>query len=162
MAASARIAHLDLSDARQRVLDVLRELLEELGSRGALPALAPGSHLERDLGLGSLERVELMSRLETAFAVRLPESVVNEANTPEEICEAIARFRERETPGAPVRARLCEQPLRRRRSIEPRNPARASASRPPRPCSTFSATAQHVTRTVCTSVSRTRRAARPL
>ncbi|HYA96948.1 MAG TPA: AMP-binding protein, partial [Methylomirabilota bacterium] len=118
MAASARIAHLDLSDARQRVLDVLRELLEELGSRGALPALAPGSHLERDLGLGSLERVELMSRLETAFAVRLPESVVNEANTPEEICEAIARFRERETPGAPaagsaLRAAITAQALHR-------------------------------------------------
>jgi fatty-acyl-CoA synthase len=84
------IAQFDLTDARDRVLEVLRELLEELGSQGALPVLGPNSHLERDLGLGSLERVELMARLETAFSVRLPESVITEANTPEEITAALA------------------------------------------------------------------------
>ena len=48
-------------------------MLQELGSAGAAPMLNGSSHLERDLGLGSLERVELMARLETAFGVRLPD-----------------------------------------------------------------------------------------
>src|SRR6267143_2418914 len=53
--------------ARERVLELIRGLLEELGSQGALPMLNAASQLDRDLGLGSLERVELLARLETAF-----------------------------------------------------------------------------------------------
>ena len=64
---------LDASEVRERVLEVIRSLLEELGSRGALPMLSGASQLDRDLGLGSLERVELLARLETAFGVRLPD-----------------------------------------------------------------------------------------
>jgi 1-acyl-sn-glycerol-3-phosphate acyltransferase len=47
------------------------------------------SQLDRDLGLGSLERVELLARLETAFGVRLADSVVAEANTPEDLAKAL-------------------------------------------------------------------------
>jgi fatty-acyl-CoA synthase len=47
------------------------------------------SQLDRDLGLGSLERVELLARLETAFGVRLPDRVVAEANTPEDLAKAL-------------------------------------------------------------------------
>ena len=79
----------DPAAARERVLAILRGLLEELGSQGALPILAPDAHLERDLGLGSLERVELMARLEYAFAVRLPDSVITSAETPEQIAQAL-------------------------------------------------------------------------
>src|SRR4029077_14911959 len=46
------------------------------------------AHLDRDLGLGSLERVELLARLETAFGVRLPDQVVAEANTPGDLAKA--------------------------------------------------------------------------
>src|SRR6266568_4241647 len=60
-------------------------LLNELGSQGALPMLNPASQLDRDLGLGSLERVELLARLETAFDVRLPDRAASEANTPEDL-----------------------------------------------------------------------------
>ncbi|MGB8658997.1 MAG: acyl carrier protein, partial [Candidatus Acidiferrum sp.] len=80
---------LDASEVRERVLEVIRSLLEELGSRGALPILTVGSQLDRDLGLGSLERVELLARLETAFGVRLPDRVVAEANTPEDLAKAL-------------------------------------------------------------------------
>jgi 1-acyl-sn-glycerol-3-phosphate acyltransferase len=79
----------DPPTARERVLEVIRGLLEELGSQGALPALGPHANLDRDLGLGSLERVELMSRLENAFGVRLPDRVITEANTPEDIARAL-------------------------------------------------------------------------
>lgn len=80
---------LDLPGVRERVLDVVRGLLEELGSHGAVAELSPASNLDRDLGLGSLERVELLTRLETAFGVRLPDTLAAEANTPEELIAAV-------------------------------------------------------------------------
>src|SRR6266403_378054 len=54
-----------------------------------------GSQLDRELGLGSLERVELLARLETAFDIRLPDRVASEANTPDELARAIL-----DAPGA--------------------------------------------------------------
>jgi fatty-acyl-CoA synthase len=80
---------LDRSTVRERVLDVIRGLLDELGSQGALPMLNATSQLDRELGLGSLERVELLARLETAFNIRLPDRVASEANTPEDLARAI-------------------------------------------------------------------------
>ena len=80
---------LDRSNLSERVLDVVRRLLEELGSQGALPLLSSASHLDRDLGLGSLERVELLARIETEFGVRLPDRVAAEANTPDDLTRAI-------------------------------------------------------------------------
>jgi 1-acyl-sn-glycerol-3-phosphate acyltransferase len=59
--------------------------LEELATRGA------SAHLERELGLGSLERVELMLRLGDACGVRLRDSVVAEANTVQDLIDAILR-----------------------------------------------------------------------
>ena len=83
------ISQLDALEVRQRVLEVIRNLLEELGSRGALPILSGASQLDRDLGLGSLERVELLGRLETEFGARLGDAVVAEANTPDDLARAL-------------------------------------------------------------------------
>ena len=80
---------IDLPGVRERVLDIVRELLKELGSHGALPQLSASSSLDRDLGLGSLERVELLTRLENAFAIRLPDTLAEEASTPEELAAGI-------------------------------------------------------------------------
>jgi 1-acyl-sn-glycerol-3-phosphate acyltransferase len=88
---------LDRSAVRERVLQVIRQLLEELGSEGALPMLRGTSQLDRDLGLGSLERVELLARLETSFGVRLPDRVASEANTPDDIAGSICGAPEGET-----------------------------------------------------------------
>jgi fatty-acyl-CoA synthase len=82
-------AQLDSSGTRERVLDVVRGLLEELGSQGVLPTLHVSSLLDRDLGLGSLERVELLARLENEFGLRLPDQVGADANTPEDLARAI-------------------------------------------------------------------------
>jgi fatty-acyl-CoA synthase len=76
---------------RERVLEVVRGLLEELGSHGAVEGLSVTSNLDRDLGLGSLERVELLTRIEAAFDVRLPDALAAEANTPEELIQAISK-----------------------------------------------------------------------
>jgi fatty-acyl-CoA synthase len=91
------IAQLDRSTTRERVLEVVRGLLEELGSHGVIPTLTANSHLDRDLGLGSLERVELLARLETWFSVRLPDRIAAEANTPEDLARAIL-----DVPGTPA------------------------------------------------------------
>jgi len=51
--------------------------------------LTATSLLDRDLGLGSLERVELLARLETEFGVRMPDAIAAQANTPDELSNAI-------------------------------------------------------------------------
>ncbi len=79
------------TDVTERVLEVIRELLVELGSEGALASLSGQAHLDRDLGLGSLERVELLARLESAFHVRLPDRAVGEANTPDDLVGELVR-----------------------------------------------------------------------
>ncbi len=118
---AAPSAQLDRSDVRDRVLDLLRALLEELGSRGAIPILNPSSHLDRDLGLGSLERIELLARLEKAFGVRLPESAAGEANTPDDLATAIfgapANAGEEQGGISPLRAVITAQ-TRQRQAAE--------------------------------------------
>jgi acyl carrier protein len=83
-------AQIGRSEVRERVLDVVRDLLKELGSQGALKLLSLDSQLDRDLGLGSLERVELLGRLEREFGVRLPDQTAAEAATPADLATAIA------------------------------------------------------------------------
>ena len=77
-----------------QALASVRQLLIELGSARGIEeftARGPQAHLERGLGLGSLERVELMLRLGDACGVRLPDSVVAEADTVEDLIDAILR-----------------------------------------------------------------------
>lgn len=75
-----------------RALSVVRQILAELDApRGLeeLTARGPAAHLERELGLGSLERVELMLRLGNACGVRLPDRVVAEAETVQDLVDAL-------------------------------------------------------------------------
>src|SRR5271156_6336987 len=77
-----------------QAMATVRQLLVELGgSRGLeeLAARGPAAHLERELELGSLERVELMLRLGDACGVRLPDRVVAEADTVQDLIDAILR-----------------------------------------------------------------------
>ena len=68
--------------------------LEELTARGA------AAHLERELGLGSLERVELMVRLGNVCGVRLPDRVVAEAETVQDLADAVLAESARTSAGA--------------------------------------------------------------
>src|ERR1700734_1094233 len=75
-----------------QALASVRQLLVELaGTRGLeeLRGRGPQAHLERELGLGSLERVELMLRLGDACGARLPDRVVAEADTVQDLIDAI-------------------------------------------------------------------------
>src|SRR5487761_1797165 len=76
-------------DAEDQVLQVTRELLRELGSRQATEGVSLSSSLDQDLGLGSLERVELLVRLEARFNTRLPEEVAQQAGTLADWVEAL-------------------------------------------------------------------------
>ena len=76
----------------EQILAIVRELLSELGNRSAIETCARAglaAHLERDLGLGSLERVELLVRLDKAFSVQLPDSALSEADTVSDLVEAV-------------------------------------------------------------------------
>ena len=71
-----------------QVLDVVASLVGELaGGTAKRPSL--DDSLDRDLGISSLERVELLLRLEHAFGVRLPDSVMAEAATPRDLVAAL-------------------------------------------------------------------------
>jgi acyl carrier protein len=93
----------------RQVLAITAELVNELGGTAITPRLE--SSLERDLGISSLERVELLLRLEQAFHVRLPDAVMAEAVTLADVVTAVLRDeprvaeplpsrRERPIPGA--------------------------------------------------------------
>ena len=72
------------------VLEIAEALARELQpQRRAGRSLTLESSLERDLGLDSLGRVELLGRLEKAFGVRLPEEVLGAAETPRDLLQAL-------------------------------------------------------------------------
>ena len=64
------------------VLDAVATLVRELGSEEAAQRVTLRSSLDSDLGLGSLERVELLVRIESALGLRLPETRVQTVETP--------------------------------------------------------------------------------
>ena len=73
-----------------QMLAIVRELLRELGSHQAAKTVTIDSSLERDLGLGSLERVELLVRAEKRYGCRLPDEIAQRGETPAEWIEALA------------------------------------------------------------------------
>ena len=94
-------------DLESRVLGTIRQLLQELGSQRALQSLSPHASLERELGLGSLERVELLARLEKEFSRTLPDRVLTDAETPADLVKALgASSKDLQEAPAAVRVRM--------------------------------------------------------
>jgi 1-acyl-sn-glycerol-3-phosphate acyltransferase len=73
----------------EETLALVRTLARELhpGRRGVEHATLDSS-LERDFGLDSLARAELLLRLERAFGIRLSESLLTSAETPRDLLRA--------------------------------------------------------------------------
>jgi acyl carrier protein len=117
----------------ERTLEIFRELLNELGSHKAAESVSLQSSMDRDLGLGSLERVELLVRFEARFNTRLPDEVAQTVETPADWVRAVleghkdggqkARYKivqpEREAPPPPEDARTIVEVLRRHAEVEP-------------------------------------------
>src|SRR5688572_4904034 len=82
------------------VLEVARALAGELQPQRKWGSLTLDSSLERDLGLDSLGRVELLARMEKAFGVRLPEAVLGTAETPRDLLQALLRAHPAAVEGA--------------------------------------------------------------
>ncbi|HXJ82833.1 MAG TPA: AMP-binding protein [Candidatus Methylomirabilis sp.] len=79
----------DHEGTEREVLDLVGGLVAELGEPRSRAPVTLDDSLDRDLGLGSLERVELMLRLEHAFGVRLPDADMADAATPRDLAVAI-------------------------------------------------------------------------
>lgn len=73
----------------ERILEVVRELARETGGPRVASAATPTASLERDLGLGSLERVELLLRLESALGREVDDRFLL-IDTVREIADALA------------------------------------------------------------------------
>ena len=119
----------------KRVLGIVAELVDEL--RGAAPPghVAPGDLLERDLGISSLERVELLVRLERVFDVRLSDAAMADAETPLDLVHAIQRAEPSVIEHLPA--------------VQPRAPGdtRVATPAPPSVCTVVEALAWHAERT---------------
>jgi 1-acyl-sn-glycerol-3-phosphate acyltransferase len=98
------VRQFDATADEERLLDVVRALVSELGHQPALASVRAGAHLERELGLGSLERVELLLRLEQAFGTRLDDHVLAEAETVQDLISALSAVNGSAAAVSPLRA----------------------------------------------------------
>jgi len=71
------------------VLAVVAAVVQELHPQRKAPRADLDSSLERDLGLDSLGRVEVVQRLERTFEVRLPEATLTTAESPRDLWKAV-------------------------------------------------------------------------
>lgn len=84
-----------------RVLDVVRGVVVDVSDGRGLGNLSPDVSFERELGLGSLERVELAVRAGEAFGVRLSEEAIGIVDTPRQLLGCVRAALSPEGAGAP-------------------------------------------------------------
>lgn len=73
------------------LLEEMESLLAEIQSGAVSQTIHLDDSLERDIGLDSLARVELLARIERRFGLALPEHVFSEAETPRDLIREISR-----------------------------------------------------------------------
>jgi len=61
-----------------QLLSIVRQFLSELEAERAMQAISLDAALDRDLGIDSLGKVELLHRIEKEFSVRLPDNALTE------------------------------------------------------------------------------------
>ena len=93
---------LDADSLLAAMREVVAELHPHLGPRSGITL---DSSLDRDLGLDSLSRMELLSRIEHRFGAGIPESVMASAETARELLPALLAGERRARAGAPARRR---------------------------------------------------------
>src|SRR5208337_2618349 len=86
----AKASSASTDHANAAVLQIIRDLIVELHPNLVDPRLVRlDNDLDRDLALDSLSRAELLLRLDRAFKVQLPERLIGEANSPNDLVRAI-------------------------------------------------------------------------
>jgi len=94
------------ADLAEAVLAVVRRTYADLHPGGAAAGtLTLNSSLDRDWGFDSLARVELLLRLERMFSIRMPPGVLETAERPTDLVQALQRVGRVEVPSLPVVAR---------------------------------------------------------
>jgi acyl carrier protein len=89
------------TDVEAALLAIVRQTWADLHRRAPTQLrITLNSSFDRDLGLDSLARVELLLRVEKAFGVRLPEEVLEQAETPRDLLHALRAAGELLTPAA--------------------------------------------------------------
>ncbi|WP_020410753.1 AMP-binding protein [Hahella ganghwensis] len=82
-------AFVENADHAVVLLGVIRQLLEDTYPGSKTLKVRLESSLDRDLGLDSLSKAELIQRLEHAFSVTLPEQALTTTETPEDLLKMI-------------------------------------------------------------------------
>jgi len=82
---------LDLEPAalENRIVEITRELLTDLGKGDLAGKVSAFSSFERELGLASLDLVELLVRCETRLDIELPDEIAEQGETPAGWAKAI-------------------------------------------------------------------------
>ena len=80
-----------IAQAETRLLGLVQEVAGELNPSRAAPAVRLDSRLDRDLGIDSIGRAELVLRVESAFGVTLAAHTLGEAETPRDLLDAVLR-----------------------------------------------------------------------
>ena len=86
------------------LLSAIRELVGEVHPRWKNLHFTPDTHLEKELGLDSMARVELCTRLESSLGLKLDETAVAGATTPNNLLRVILDRHALETSGTPDRS----------------------------------------------------------
>jgi acyl-CoA synthetase (AMP-forming)/AMP-acid ligase II/acyl carrier protein len=83
----AALANVEL---RRNLIALVHDLVQELHpQRSRFIEIEPSSRIERDLGIDSLARTELVLRIERAFRVHLPVQAIGEAETVEDLVHSL-------------------------------------------------------------------------
>ncbi|MEO6665641.1 MAG: acyl carrier protein, partial [Nitrospiria bacterium] len=88
------------SVAPAELLKLIHDLATELHRAPPARALTLDSSLERDAGLDSLGRVELVLRIEQRFGVRLAEALMASAETPRDLLRGVLAREDQAAPAA--------------------------------------------------------------
>ena len=99
------------SGIEQGILEVLTTLSGELHRQRRGTPMTLDSHLERDIGLDSLARVEFIARIEERFGSGLPESVYGEIETPRDLLRFLRAANPPTRVGATAPARPASETL---------------------------------------------------
>lgn len=111
----------DQKDLEEKILQVLRAFLVELGSHRALRHLSLSASLERELGLASLERVELLLRLERELSLELPDHLLARAERVGDLVRSVMTAKSQADTSAPPSPRTDSiDPLLLQQTREPR------------------------------------------